>query len=215
MVEIKEIKAYDVPGVYISGYQLKRMNLWNNFDDLALYKSLVRIPNESNLSLRSRLLKAKDYNSTKQGLVNWISDSLNIEKYTVKDKRIYVSTYIPLSFMAYNRLTNPEEVYYSPRIISNGVEIVFPIDKMDITGGIDIPGSYMYNTEKTVVYDGSASWTLWKNVDQTYMTLWETNTTPPLEIKLKYQYIIDDRMYIIEESPKTYTRDIDNNIILE
>ena len=216
MVDIKRKQGYEVPGRYVSGYQLNYVNVWNAWDDLALYKSLYRKPNESNIVLRGRILAAKNYNSTKQGLINWLSDSFETTKYTVSDKKIYYSTYAPLSYMQYNKLKNKTQEYYAPRVIINlDNEIIFPEDKLPISGEtIEVVGEYMYNAEKTVVYSSGISWTLWKGIDQSYFPIWETNEVP-VDLKLRYQYLLDDELYIIEESPKGLTRDSDGNITEE
>lgn len=215
MVDVKRKQGYEITGKIISGYQLYRLDLWNNWDDLALHKSLHRKPNEDNIIFRGRILAAVNYNSTKQGLINWASDSFDASKYNVDGKKIFTSVYSPLSYMAYNKLTNKSEEYYPPRIIIGTTEIIFPEDKIPVDkSSIELPGQYMYNYEKTLVYNGSETWTLWKNVDQTYFPIWESSVAPS-ELKLRYQLVLDDELFIIEESAKGLTRDDDGNIMEE
>lgn len=227
MQDIKRKQGYQVVGSLISGYQVYHVNVWNTWDDLALYKSLIRRPNEDNVTLRKRIIAAKDYNSTKQGLVNWLSDSFDLDKYKVSDKTSYFSTYPPLSYMAYSKLQAPSEPYYAPRVIVDDEEIVFPKDEVPLDGstveGIVEGRSYIYNYERTEVHTivimilngpPSVVWKLWKNVNQTYHTIWETNTVPD-ELELSYQYVIDGELYTIEESAKKLTRDDDGNIVDE
>lgn len=218
MPDIKRKQGY-ATGKEVSGYQLYYLDIWNTWDDLALYKSLFRRPSEDNITLRSRILAAKNYNSTKQGLVNWLSDSFGADKYKVADKTIYFSTYSPLSYMQYNKLKDKNELYYPPRVIVDGVNtITFPVDKpLDLEGttvekwdnGTKL---YMYNNEKTEVYKNGATWILWKNIDQAYFQVWETNVVPE-KLILKYQYMIDGELFVIEESAKKLIRDEDGNIV--
>ena len=155
MVDVKRKQGYVITGKSVSGHQIYRLDLWNNWDDLALYKSIYRRPNESNITLRSRILAAVNYNSTKQGLINWLSDSLDVDKYNATAKRIFISTYSPLSYMAYNKLTDKSEEYYPPRVIEGTTEIIFPEDKIPADRStVTDPGVHIYNYEKTVIYNG-------------------------------------------------------------
>lgn len=215
MPDIKRKQGYQVSGVTISGYQVYHLNTWNQWDDLALYKSLFRRPNENNIVLRRRIIAAKNYNSTKQGLINWFSDSFDVTTYKVADKKIYLSSYSPLSYMAYNKLKNKTADYYRPRVIIDDVEVIFPEDKIPLDGStVEVPGQYKYNSEKTEVYKNGITWILWKNIDQTYFSIWETNNVPN-ELKLKYQYIVDDELFEIEESFTKLTRNEDGEIVEE
>jgi len=221
----KDRLGYVIPGAYISNYPIYKTNIWNNWDDHALIKSLSRRPNEDNIIFRNRIINAKDYNSTRQGIINWLSDSFDLSKYNINDKKIFNSIHLPMSYMQYNKLVNKTDDYFPPEVIADGITFKFPLDDLnlssDVVGfeGIDDdnnPYKYYYSYEKTVIYDitFTKKWTLWKNIDQSYFTIFEGNYAP-VEIKLRYQTLIDDELFTIEESALKLTRNENGEIVEE
>ena len=197
-------------------YVLYQTPIWNSWDDLALYKSLSRRPEETNQVFRTRILAAKDYNSTKQGLVNYICDSLDLTKNAVTEKRVFSSLNTPLSYTQYLKVVTDDTAYVPPQAIVDGVTFTFPSDEIDIyTTSVEFDGcdelsnplKFTYNYEKTVIYDTTKlkTWTIWKNIDQAYFPYWEANYTPDTSIVLKYQTVIDGELRIIEESSEEIT----------
>ena len=232
-MDIKRVNGYDT-GVKIgtdtnpTKYSIFRLDTWNNWDDLALYKSLYRLPTETNIELRDRIISSVDYNSTVQGLVNWLSDSFGVDKYIVDSKLIYTSTNQPLSFMQYSRLDDQTEDYYPPRVVISNeteteLEIIFPEDRLrvqddplvsyvSLSGTTDAGDTYVYDNQSTIITHDGITWTLWKNLDQSYSVLWGTNT-PISYVKLKYQCMIDGELCIVEESAYDLVRDENGNVI--
>jgi len=221
----KDRLGYVIPGAYISNYPIYKTNIWNNWDDHALIKSLSRRPNEDNIIFRNRIINAKDYNSTRQGIINWLSDSFDLSKYNINDKKIFNSIHLPMSYMQYNKLVNKTDDYFPPEVIADGITFKFPVDDLNLSSdvvefeGVDesnYPLKYYYSYEKTVIYNTTflKSWTLWKNIDQSYFTIFEGNYAP-VEIKLRYQTLIDDELFTIEESALKLTRNENGEIVEE
>jgi len=206
-------------------FTIYKMDVWNAWDDLALFKGLYRRPNEDNITFRNRIISAVNYNASHKGMMDWLCDSLDVTRFEVQDKKIFFSKYAPLSYIQYLKIPEPTVAYFSPEVVIGGVTYKFPNDHTDISltpiefDGYDEYGiglKYSYSYEKTVIYDvtKTKSWTLWKNIDQSYFPIWEGNEAPA-DIKLRYQVVIDDELFIIEESSKRLTRDVLGNIIEE
>ena len=221
----KDRLGYVIPGAYISNYPIYKTNIWNNWDDHALIKSLSRRPNEDNIIFRNRIINAKDYNSTRQGIINWLSDSFDLSKYNINDKKIFNSIHLPMSYMQYNKLVNKTDDYFPPEVIADGITFKFPVDDLNLSSdvvefeGVDesnYPLKYYYSYEKTVIYNTTflKSWTLWKNIDQSYFTIFEGNYAP-VKIKLRYQTLINGELFIIEELATKLTRDEKGDIVEE
>jgi hypothetical protein len=213
-----------VLGSIFGNYVLRRFELWNSWDDIALIKGIYRRPNESNIVFRSRFLSAHDYDSTKQGMINWLCDSFDIDKFTVVDKTIFYSKYTPLSYVSYLKLDS-DETYLPPQVIADDITYTFPQDEYNIGDvpiefdGFDSTGEdykYYCSNERTDIYDTTKlkKFTLWKDVDQSYFPIWESNFAPAT-IKLIYQTVIDGELFAIEESCIRYTRDDQGNIVEE
>lgn len=217
-----------VAGANVSNYTIYKVDIWNSWDELGLMKGLYRRPNESNIVYRSRIVDAVAYNASRQGLTNYLSKSMDLETFNVNNKFVYLSVNAPLSYIQYNKITDPTEDYFPPQVIVDGVTFQFPMDDLNLSGstvefdGLDGDGNpwkYTYDFEKTVIYEPietpTTTWTLWKNIDQSYLTIWETNSVPA-EIKFKYQMVnTDGNLVIIEESSKRYTRDENGDIVEE
>lgn len=198
-------------GNTIGNYNIYKSNRWNAFDDIGLFKNLTRRNNETNKEFRTRILKASGYNSTKQGVLNYLSDVLDLNRITSYNKKIFYSVYIPLSYGIYKKLIDPDESYIPPIVIVDGDTYSFPLETSDINNsviefdGFDESGNpvkYSYSYEKTVIYDstGTKYITLWKNIDQTYLPIFEFSFTPQSSIIFKYQYLnSDNEIKYIEE----------------
>ncbi len=215
-----------VVGAYVGNYTVYKVDIWNSWDELGLIKGITRRPNENNLVFRNRIVIAKNYNASKQGMINWLSDSFDADKYIVRDKKIYTSINPPLSYMQYNKLTDKDEEYFPPEVIADSMTYRFPIDDLDLSDtpvefdgydGLGNPLKYTYSFEKTVIWDitKTKTWTLWKDINQAYFPLWEGSNVPN-ELILRYQAIDDDgNFFIIEESVKRLTRNAQGNIVEE
>lgn len=175
-----------------------RRAIWNVFDNFGLLVGIERKPNESNLDYHIRLIAEKKYNSTKQGIVNWLSDSFAADKYNVDSKYIFYSLFPPLTEHSYNKIKDPEIDYYAPRVIADGIEYI-------ITAGND--------EEVDTGTVGSISWNLYKNSDYSWNSIWITDSSPT-DIILRYQiYDEGGDLKVIEEKPKRLTWD--SGIVVE
>jgi len=170
---------------------------WNQFDEMGLLVGLKRIPRESNIDFRSRIINREKYNSTKQGLINFISQQLYMDSYNVTEKKSFSVQNAPLSRYQYDQIIDPDEEYFAPQVITEAGTFTF--DPSD-------------DEEKIEISIGDITWYLWKNIDYTYSRLFTTNSAPS-SVVIKYQVYINSDLYVIEESNVIYSRDEDGNII--
>ena len=79
--------------------QQKVSTIFNTWDDHAAKVGYSRLPNESNKEILERLNNLALYkeDTTKQGLVNAISNLLGYDQYNVTNKKIFFLTYKPHS----------------------------------------------------------------------------------------------------------------------
>ena len=77
--------------------QQKVTTVFNTWDDHAAKVGYSRLPNETNREILERLTNLSLYkeDTTKQGLVNAISNLLGYDQYNVTNKKIYFLTYKP------------------------------------------------------------------------------------------------------------------------
>ena len=215
-----------IAGAYFDGYQIYNATLWNPIDELGLVKNIYRRPNESNIVFRNRIVNTKECNSSKQGLINSICSALDLTKFTVNDKTIYYTNNQPLSYFEYNKLPQSIKSQYEYKppqiIIDNYIVIELPIDQLDANEtSKTIEGEFSYDYEKTRVYyqpditkEVYITWTLWKNMDQSYSRIWQTDAVPN-KVRFRYQYLIDNELLIIEETPYLYAINESDNTIEE
>lgn len=162
--------------------------IWNQYDEIGLLAGISRIPGESNVAYRDRILNHRPYNSTKQGLSNFISNSMLQPSVNITERMVFTSLRTPLSYSKYQTLQDVTEDYYRPRIIiGSDTWIIVPSDDDE---------SDISNTINGVV------WQLWKQPDGTYDQIWTTNTVPTSDIELKYQWRDPDstKLYTIRET---------------
>ena len=215
VLNIKDVVGRLLIGEDISGAPVYTTTIWNSWDDIGLLKGLNRKPNENNIDLRNRIVNTVNFNTTKQGLINSISNNLHVDEYNVLDKKIFFTQEAPLSYRAYKEFTNKTQPYQPPIIIDGDLTFKFPIE-VDYEGSFDgfddtIPWKYKYDFEKITVSNGDKQWTLWKDPGQNFYSIWEANYAP-LELKFIYQVVSNDALVILEVSPKKLSRDIEGNI---
>ena len=183
---------------------LQHTNIWNFWDEFGLYKGIDRKPLETNMSLRRRILDKTEHDSTLQGILNFLSSAIEVTNYTNYDKFVYYSVQEPLSYETYMKIVNKDEDFFAPEVEVNGVIYKMPATQADPD---DLNNTYV----KSVAYP----WTLWKN--QTtfgYLPIWQTEIIPD-SIILRYQIYENNEFFIVEESAKKLTRDINGNIVEE
>lgn len=165
--------------------------IWNQYDEMALLVGLSRIPGETNLELRERILNHATYDSTEQGLVNHISEALLTTGYQVAAKTVFTSLRQPLSLAEYNRLTDPTEDYYAPRVIVGATTWI-------ITSGT--------SEQKDIKTSDGLTWTLWKQPDGVYDRIWTSSAEPSADVELSYQWKDDTgALHTIREKAKILT----------
>lgn len=163
----------------------KKLRIWNQFDEFGLLSGLDRIPKESNSDFRNRITGHEPYNSTEQGLVNWLSDSLLTVTHNVQAKIIFKSLREPLSNAQYQRLEDKTEGYFAPRVIIGATTWII---------------SASDNDKKDEVTNAGITWTLWKQPDGIYDRIWTTDIAPTSDIELQYQWLSDEGdLFIIRE----------------
>ncbi len=163
----------------------KKLRIWNQFDEFGLVSGLDRIPKESNSDFRNRIIGHEPYNSTEQGLVNWLSDSLLTATHNTQAKVIFSSLREPLSSAEYQRLEDKTEAYFAPRVIIGSTTWIIPATD---------------NDQKDEVENIGITWTLWKQLDGFYDRIWTTDIAPTTDIELQYQWkSADGTLYIVRE----------------
>lgn len=189
-------------------YPMYSMNIWNSLDDLALYKSLERREDEDNITFRARIIKAGPYNCSIQGLTNYLTDSFDLNKFYNKEKTIFFSTFKPLSYLEYIKLNDITEEYIGPEVIADGISYKLPYEpitlnefyKAEINDNIKVTYTYVQKTSEDI------TWTLWKNLDQTFSNMFQCSKAPVNSVKLRYQYLNEyNQLEYIEESNFQYT----------
>jgi hypothetical protein len=163
--------------------------IWNQFDEMGLMVSVPRVPGEGNSTYRYRLLNHDPYNSTKQGIANFISSLLLQPAVNLTDRLAFTSLRVPLSYSKYRSLLNVEDDYYQPRVIIGAdTWIIEPSDddQKDVSNTIN-----------------GVTWTLWKQPDGAYDQIWTTNVAPTENIEFRYQWNIEESStpYVVRERP--------------
>ena len=131
----------------------KIVQVWNQYDEFGLMAGLghwtedgkslkfVRLPGETNIELRNRILKSygatrdKLINSSHQGLVNAISRDLGLETYVIKDKNIFYLSQEP-------HPTGQIKVYVSGVSDTDWAEWTPQIRSSGYQNAVDNSGSY-------------------------------------------------------------------------
>ena len=177
----------------------KQLRIWNQFDEFGLLSGLDRIPKESNSDFRNRTIGHAPYNSTEQGLVNWLSDALLTTTHNTQAKTIFKSLREPLSNADYQRLEDKTEDFFPPRVIIGATTWIIPASD---------------NAQKDEVENSGITWILWKQPDGIYDRIWTTDIAPTTDVELQYQWKSDDgRLYIIKEKATILTWE--NAVIVE
>lgn len=173
--------------------------IWNQFDEMGLLAGLERIPGETNSSFRTRILNHKKYDSTAQGLLDHISESLLTPSYNIVEKKEFPSTRDPLSFSEYQKVQSPDQEYYEPRVTVDGTTwIISPTSNEQVD---------------SITQDG-ITWNLWKQPDGIYGRIWTTDVVPTGDVELRYMWKDENgALHIIYESPKVLTWS--NGVIVE
>jgi hypothetical protein len=173
--------------------------IWNQFDEFGLIAGVERLPGESNIDFRHRIINSKNYDSTKQGLINYISESLLTYSYNVLEKKEFFSKRTPLSLSEYQKIKEPSLDYYNPTVTSSSETWVIE------------PSSSEQVDTCTV---GDITWSLWKQPDGVYDRIWTVTSSPQEDIVLSYMWKDEEgNLHIIEESSKILTWE--NNSIVE
>jgi hypothetical protein len=167
--------------------------IWNQYDEIGLIAGVSRVPGETNVAYRERLLSHEPYNSTKQGLSNFILNSLLQPAVNITERLIFTSLRVPLSWSKYQTIQDPSDDYYAPRIIIGTNTWIIESsddDQKDISNVAD-----------------SITWTLWKQPDGTYDQIWSSSQAPVANIELRYQWQDPDstKLYIIRETATMLT----------
>ena len=174
--------------------------IWNQFDEMALLAGLDRIPGETNEQLRRRILNHKKYDSTDQGLLNYISEALLTTSYNVIRKKEFFSQRQPLSFSQYQAISEPSADYYSPRVTVGGTTWILAPTSSEQTDSVTSDG---------------ITWSLWKQPDGSYDRIWTTDIVPTGDVSLKYQWQDDGGLlHHVHESSKILTW-VDGTIVEE
>ena len=166
-------------------------------DEQGLLVGIRRIPGETNQEFRQRLLGRPRYDSTKQGLINWISNGLLQADYNVLAPTVFSSLRDPLSSAEYQLIEDPAVDYYSPRGIIEGTTwtIIATSD-----------------TEKDEITVDGITWTLWKQPDGSYDQIWTTTSAPTENVEIRYLWRDPgDQLYVVRETP-TLLSWVDGNI---
>lgn len=210
-------------------FKLKTTSRWNGLDELALYKSLERKPNESNIHFRNRLKNLEVCNSSTQGMINALTNAFDLEHKKVIEKKVFISTYKPISPIEYDKLIDPEYEYIAPKVIADDIEYQFIIEPKSIN---DITTSYLegydennnaiklgYDFEKVYVYKKNTfdiCWTIWKNIDQSYTKIFQCSSAPTTSVTLSYMALNEvGKLIYVEESSTRLSRNEDDEIIYE
>lgn len=162
--------------------------IWNAYDEIGLLAGITRIPGESNVAYRDRILNHYPYNSTRQGLANFITNSLLLPAVNITERVVFSSLRIPLSYSKYQMLEDPKDDYYQPRIIIGSNTWLISTsddDQKDISNTIN-----------------GVTWSLWKQPDGSYDQIWTTSSAPTENIELRYQWEDPDsrKLYIVRET---------------
>jgi hypothetical protein len=177
-----------------------REKIWGPFDEWGILAGLDRIPGESLLDFRGRILNHEKYDSTKQGLVHHVSDALLTRGYNIVGKKEFFSLRQPLSFIRYQALTEPNDSFYAPRITVGSTTWILPA---------------LPDFEKDWVESNGVTWYLWKQPDGSYDKVWTTDFVPSDDIELRYQWLDPNNMlHIIHESSKILTW-VDGEVVEE
>ena len=147
--------------------------IWNEFDEKALLVGFRRIPTEKNIELRNRILNHATYNSTAQGMLNNISESLLKSSYNITPRMEFFSTFQPLSFAIYQSIPTPDLPFYPPTITAGGTVWTIASSSDD---------------QKDQVTKSSVTWYLWKQPDGSYDRVWTTNVSAQDDVDLRYMY---------------------------
>jgi hypothetical protein len=173
--------------------------VWNQYDEMGLLVGIPRIPGEGNATYRYRLLNHSQFDSTKQGLSDYISSSLLQREVNVTERLVFTSLRVPLSYFIYKTIGSTDS-YISPSIIIGANTWTIEAsddDQKDVSNIIN--GVY---------------WSLWKQPDGSYDQIWTTNVAPIGNMELKYQWRESDstNLYLIRELPTLMTW---NNGVIE
>lgn len=168
-----------------------REKIWTFLDEWGLLSGVDRIPGESLLDFRTRILNHEKYDSTGQGLTYHISDALLTTGYNTIGKKEFFSLRTPLSLAAYQAIAEPDAEYYAPRITVGSTT-------WTITPSADF--------EKDMATGQDVSWYLWKQPNGTYGRVWTTDTVPTGDVELRYQWMDDlGSLHTIYETSKILT----------
>lgn len=174
--------------------------IWNQFDEFGLLVGIPRIPGQTNASYRRRLIDHEPYDSTIQGLTNFLSDSLLVSTGNLQGKLAFASIRQPLSLAKYQELMGTSDGYYAPRVV------------VGANTWTAVPGA-LVDRDVTNTISGT-TWTLWKQPDGSYDRIWTVNVEQEENIELLYSWV--NRAGEVVKIRETATLDSwDNGVIVE
>jgi len=166
--------------------QMVEKQIWNAWDEMAVYKSLTRRPHEHNLKLRLRTLAAKEYGTNIQGMINALSDAFDADKYVVSDKKFYYLVNIPLSPDAYEKINIKNKPEYEPVVVTYTIDSVDTV--LTFTDETGNANDTTNNLVKSVVADSFTSFTLWRNFNGEFERFIEVSVVPD-SFSVEYSYV--------------------------
>lgn len=180
-------------------------NIYNQYDSLAIHKAIERLPEENNLAFRERIINSKNHNSSKQGLLNTITNFLSLPDIILTDKTLFNLVNIPLSYFDFIKLDIKDIEYESPIIEVDGVQFDFIQKYSENFEKYHFEG---FKDNEEVIYDDTYQYTsctkngrtvtIWKN-DTKLTSLVQIEPAPTQYVKAIYwQYENDEIIKKIE-----------------
>jgi len=187
--------------------KIKTANMWNLFDEKGLLVGLQRKPGETNIEYHNRIKYRTQGNSTKEGIVNWTIDAFDVDAVfpsgalvDITESFVFIAENAPLTRSEHERIKDPDVTYEFPivRDLMNDIEFTMEefsheYDKADTyTGAL---------TDPIIPSGTSPEWIIYKSDGDAYSNILEANYITD-EIEIEYQYIQDNEIFTVVESPR-------------